>query len=205
MKADNYNPKKLTAELVLDGKIVFLSQEAAITMGLDLKKDLPDEVVPALVAESERLLCKKYLYDQIAKYYKTKRGYYTKLLQKGFSKAAADYAVKCAEESGYIDDEKFSASYVEQNASRKGAYRIKKELLSKGVPSDVADRAVAELETDPDDLYRVAKKLVKGDLSTPEERQKLYRKLASRGFSYGEISQVVSVLKREYEFDDFDD
>ena len=205
MIADNYNPKKHTAEVVFDGKIRLLYEEATHRYGIDLKKDIPEEVLPTLVEESEKLLCKKYLYDQIAKYYKTKKGYYTKLLQKGYSKVAADYAVERAEESGYIDDERYAASYVELHGGKKGPFRLKKELIAKGIPVETAERAVRDLETDPDELYALAKKLVKGDLSLPEDRQKLYRKLASRGFSYGEITAVVSRLRRENGMDDFDD
>lgn len=205
MLADNHNPKKHTAEVVYDGKIALLSEEAAYHLGVDLKKDIPDDILPSLVFESEKLLCKKYLYDQIAKYYKTKKGYFTKLLQKGYSKAAATYAIERAEDAGYIDDEKYAASYVELHGGKKGAFRLKKELIAKGVSVEIAESAVREVETDPDELYALAKKLAKGDLSLPEDRQKLYRKLASRGFSYGEINAVTARLRREQGLDDFDD
>lgn len=202
MTADNYNPKKLTAEVVYDNRVAILSQEAAFSLGLDLRKEIPDDVLPTLVRESEKCLCKKYLYDYIAKYYKTKKGYYAKLLQKGFRPEAATYAIECAERSGYIDDEKFAENYVEVNGAKKGAYRLKKELRAKGISEEIASSAVLSLEVDLDELYSLAKKLTKGDLSLPENRQKLYRKLASRGFSYSDIAAVTERLKNEIPFDD---
>lgn len=194
MKILKYNSKTQTAEIEWHGSVKTISEEAALRERIDLFSDIAEEKIPLLLAESEKVLCRKYLYDQLSRYSKTKRGYLTKLLEKGFSRDAAREAVNAAEEYGYIDDLRYAERYVEANSAKKGYYRLKDELLKKGVPSSVAAEALDGLTADGEELLALAKKLAKTAPQTREDRAKLCRRLASRGFSYEEINAAVKRL-----------
>lgn len=200
MRISLYHPKKKTAEIEWRGKIVFLSEECAKKAGIDIHSDIPEELLPTLVAESEDFLCKKYLYSQLDKYFKTKYGYYKKLTEKGFSKSSAKKAVDKAEELGFIDDGYFVERYIERNCAKKGKFAIKRELLSKGVASDIIDAKLAEAEFSSDSLLALAEKLVKRTDDIRKDKATLYRKLVSRGFSYDDVNAAIQKIFSE----DFD-
>lgn len=201
MKIESYNAKKQTAEIIYQGKMRTVSEEAALSLRVDVFKDIPDEILPELLAESEKLLCRKYLYDQISKYSKTKRGYYNKLVEKGYSKPVAKATVDHAEEYGYIDDYKYAERYVELNLNKKGYYKLKSELTNKGVPAATINEVLNALPDQSDEIFVLAQKLAKKIPENAEERAKLARKLASRGFSFDEISTAIDKLCRG-SFDD---
>ncbi|MCI5790725.1 MAG: recombination regulator RecX [Clostridiales bacterium] len=194
MKILKYHPKKQTADLEWNGEIVSVSDEAAINMRIDIFKEIPDELIPELIERSEEVLCRQYLYSQLDKYFKPKYGYYKKLLEKGYRKDVAKKVVNDAEEKGFIDDRYFAERFVEQNAAKKGSYKLKQELRTKGISADIIDSVLENLPSQTEDLLVLAKKLVKNKENTPEERAKLYRKLASRGFSYDDINSVVKKI-----------
>ena len=197
MKIESYSAKKQTAEIIYEGKLRTISEEAALSMRVDIFKDIPDDVVPELLAASEKLLCRKYLYDQISKYSKTKRGYYNKLLEKGFSKPVAKETVDHAEEYGYINDHTYAERYVEINSGKKGYYKLKNELTNKGVSTPIINEVLSVLPDQSDEIFALTKKLAKKIPENAEERAKLARKLASRGFSFDQINAAIFRLCHE--------
>lgn len=161
-------------------------------MRVKLTDDLSADILNELILSSEEILCRQYLYDYAAKYVKTKRGYYDKLLEKGYSKSAAKKAVENAEYYGIIDDRVFAENYIEMNRSKKGRFALKSELLKKGVSSEIIEDILSEMEPQDDQLQTLVKKLAKNGISSREERDKLCKKLLTRGFSYDEINRAVS-------------
>lgn len=203
MRIISYNAKKQTAEIEWMGNVRVISEEAALLARIDIKNDIPEEAIPSLLSASEEILCRKYLYEQISKYSKTKRGYLNKLLEKGFSKGAAKDAVERAENYGYIDDAKYAERYISLNSSKKGYYRLKQELLNKGIPSAIVADVLSALPPQEEEIISLAQQLVKKPLENGEDRAKLARKLAARGFPYEDIRRAINALRTSN--DDFDD
>lgn len=197
MKILKYYPKKQTAEIEWQGSIHTISDEAALKMRIDIFKDIPENALPELLAESEKVLCRQYLYSQLDRYFKTKQGYYQKLLEKGFSKTSARSALDDAEKNGFINDRYYAERYIEQNCAKKGRYKLKQELKSKGVSSEIIDEALENLPPQNEELLTLAQKLSKGKCDSPEEKARLYRKLASRGFGFDEINSVIKQIFSE--------
>ncbi len=120
------------------------------------------------------------------------------LLSKGYEAGETEDAVRQLEEYGYIDDLAYAKMYFEYGFEKgRGRDRIYRELAGKGIPKDLADRALDMLEDVPDEretAFALAARIVEesgGDLSemSYDEKQKLrakiVRRLASRGFSSG--------------------
>lgn len=102
--------------------------------------------------------------------------------------AAQDDVIKKLKEMGLIDDEKFAAWWADQRATfrPKGQRAINMELARKGVKVKV------KLENETE----LAMKAIKKKL--PMEREKIYRYLSTRGFSYDTINNVIEkVFKKE--------
>lgn len=103
---------------------------------------------------------------------------------------------------GYVDDEKFAAWWVDQRRTfkLKGKQFIDRELQGKGVSKNIIEQVLAgtslELELAK---QAIQKKLSLWSVLSPmDEKQKIYRYLASRGFDQEAIAGVIDeVLKKE--------
>ncbi len=131
----------------------------------------------------------------------TSREIFDRLRRKGYSAETAEEVVTELIEEGLLDDKRFAEFYISDNVSigYKGIYRIKQELLRKGVPGSVIDRAVANAEIDCEEALRefVRQKLSVTDIETRKDYERFRTMLARRGYSLSEINEVLS----EYDFD----
>lgn len=98
-----------------------------------------------------------------------------------------DEVVAKLKEIGQIDDEKFSVWWLEQRSTfrPKGQRAINMELARKGVKVKIKLENETELA-----LKAIKKKL-------PMEKEKIYRYLASRGFDYDTIGEVVEKVSEK--------
>ena len=94
-------------------------------------------------------------------------------------------------EKKYIDDEKFAKFWVENRNQRKGSSikKIKSELFSKGVSSDIIEQVLSESNrNDEDEIQKIIAKKAK----KYTDEQKLITYLARQGFSFDEIKKAIS-------------
>lgn len=173
------------------GNIHIIAPETAVKHRLKSGLELSESEFKAINDESSLILCKDYLYGQIAKYAKSEKGYSDKLIAAGFSAEAALAAIEHAAASGYIDDAAFSKSYVDANAHRKGQRRIRNELRQKGVKAEIVDRALLGIDSEQAIAAAVAK-FTKNRPRDMQNKLRLYRHLLGRGFSYQDSAKAAS-------------
>lgn len=183
----------MTIEKIVYGKknVVIVTENGEYALDPDafvlsrIKKgdEIDDNFLADVLSESELIACKKYLYEQIDRYSKTKKGYYDKLRDKGFSQKAAKNAINHATERGYIDDGRFAERFYEKYRGKKGITRIKNELRAKGVDKDALSFLDEETES-IEEVLKIAEKFMKRREKTPEEKVKLLRHLSGKGFSF---------------------
>ena len=174
---------KKSASVFADGKEYAADPDCIIRYGLRPGEEIDDATFAEFLVESERSLCKKYLYAQIERYSKTSKGYADKLREKGFSKSAIKAAILRAEELGYVDDKRFAENYYEKYRTKKGVNRIINELKVKGVNKEIL-AFLYEEEDDAASVIALAEKFMRKKEKTPEQRVRLLRHLAGKGFSY---------------------
>ena len=114
---------------------------------------------------------------------------------------AIDEALARLTQLGYLDDASFARQLARGRmlASGQSRYRIRSELLRKGVDRATADTAIEETLSaeDVDEraiIERVAAKKARSlaGLDPQTRRRRLYAFLARRGFSVDDINRVVS-------------
>lgn len=105
----------------------------------------------------------------------------------------------------YIDDYRYARSYAEYRLEAKGRRALEKELYEKGIHHDiimdVLDELYFEENIDESELIRnIARKklhlLSQDDLPSKlseKERNKLYRHLISKGFSFDKINSALDI------------
>ena len=131
------------------------------------------------------------------------RALHRKLIQKEYSAADADDAIRRLVANGLLDDAKYAEQYARSKMLATGASkrRLTQDLYRKGIKGDVAasaiDNVVADEEIDTGAMIeRVARKKLAqlGDLEPLVLRRRLFGFLARRGYDVDEIKRVVAAL-----------
>ena len=130
---------------------------------------------------------------------------YRKLIQKKYSAADADDAIRRLVDNGLLNDAKYAEQYARSKILSTGSSkrRLQQDLYRKGIKGDIATAAIANVleqeEIDPAVVIeRVAKKKLAqlGDLEPLVLRRRLFAFLARRGYDLDEIKAVVGRLVR---------
>ncbi len=125
---------------------------------------------------------------------------YRKLIQRKYSAADADDAIRRLVDNGLLNDAKYAEQYARSKIMSTGSSkrRLQQDLYRKGIKGDVATTAIANVleqeEIDPAAVVeRVAKKKLAqlGDLEPLVLRRRLFAFLARRGYDVDEIKAVV--------------
>ncbi len=130
-----------------------------------------------------------------------KKELYRKLLQK-YPKEAAEAAVEKAEESGFLDDERFAANYAEELYTRKGygARRILRALLEKGIAHEIAENAVESLDKEDENrIIILLQKKYRSCLADEKGRRRAVNGLLRMGYGYTEIRKALEKIDLETE------
>ena len=126
-----------------------------------------------------------------------------KLIQKEYSAADADDAIRRLVDAGLLDDAKFAEQYARSKILSTGASkrRLQQDLYRKGIKPDVATNAITQVIDDEEiDIAAVVERVARkklaqlGDLEPLVLRRRLFGFLARRGYDVDEIKRVVGQL-----------
>ena len=126
-----------------------------------------------------------------------------KLIQREYSAADADDAIRRLVDNRLLNDAKYAEQYARSKMLNTGVSkrRLSQDLYRKGIKGDVATAAIANVvEQEEIDtaavIERVARKKLAqlGDLEPVVVRRRLFGFLARRGYDLDEIKRVVSLL-----------
>lgn len=128
-----------------------------------------------------------------------------RLLRKNIDRETAERIVCEFAAAGVLDDRAYAEAYVEEsvNLGGKGMYRIKQELIKKGVAKSIVEKVCEEY--DGDSAYNAlceyveARRLWEG-ITTRKDLEKLKARLARRGYSFSEIRRCLD--QYEFSFDE---
>lgn len=144
------------------------------------------------------LRAKNYAAYCLSKKNLTERELYNKLCEKGYE----EYAAQVLEEftkAGLVNDRDYAYMYISDgiNIKCKGLFRLREELIHKGVAKDIIASVSEEFE---EDCYNSLVAFVRahyGDeiISERKTLEKIRAQLLRRGYSYSEIRRC---------FDEFD-
>ena len=120
-----------------------------------------------------------------------------KLSAKGIPEDAATAALSYMETHGYQDDVRYAKRLAELGKNSYGRKRVEQILYQHGIERETAKDVLDEVFSDPEEedeqLDRILDRAAKGkDLASPQERNKLYAKLARLGYAPSAISGALS-------------
>ena len=132
---------------------------------------------------------------------KTEKELIKKLKEKGFDEDSIEYALEKAKNYGYIDDENYIESFIKNKAIPQhwGEQKIIATLMQKGLDKNLIKDKLVILYSDEEkeeNILEIAQKQLNKikDTNKMKRKQKLYRYLLSKGFSYDLVSSTVNKI-----------
>ncbi len=128
----------------------------------------------------------------------TCREVYRKLLSKGCDEETAELTVAEFVNAGILNDMEYAKAYIHDAMliGLKGMYRIRQELIAKGIASSVVDRAEEACEISSEEQLRSYAELRFGDKAFEDYRdiEKAKAHLVRRGYGISEINRCFKEL-----------
>jgi len=162
-----------------------------IEEGADLSHESYQEICTEILIPR----CKKRALHLLEKQDRSEQNLRDKLREGGYPSEIIDIAIDYINDYGYLDDARMAASHVRFYQESRSKKRIKQDLLNKGVAPDVIDRVIEEEYTvDELDLIQelMDKKHYDRENATYEDKAKMYRFLAGRGYSSDTIKRALN-------------
>lgn len=131
-----------------------------------------------------------------------------KLRARAANRADVEPAIARLKEYGYLDDRRFAETFARLRVENQGVgrYRVLRDLKSRRIAPQIAEKAVAEAyrDVDEDALIRdyLARRLRRRDPAdlTPSRLASLYRLLLRAGFTSGGIRKALGRLSAPEEW-----
>ena len=176
------------------GMDLVLYKREVKTYGLEAGEELSEKAYQRILEETLIPRAKRRAMHLLEKQDRIRKNLEDKLRESDYPQTAIDAAIAYVESFHYIDDERYARSYVHFHQEGKSKRRIQQDLMQKGIDRDVIALVLEEeYETSEADMIRdlLRKKHYDPESADAKERSKMYRFLAGRGFSSGDISRVL--------------
>ena len=157
-----------------------------------------------IIAESEITSGFERAVDLISNTPKTKKQVADYLRQKGYMPKTVRAVVDKMLEYHYINDESYARMYIESNIARYGRKKLRFNLELRGIDKQIIDDALDSIEVPESAIFDMAKKYMRGREPTRENIDKLCRHLASKGFSWNDISPVIGKFRSNDDYESWD-
>lgn len=120
-----------------------------------------------------------------------KTGEYSTQVKKGYDASLVPLVLKRLDERGYLDDQRFAITWVENRNVSKGTSikKLRLELQQKGISQSIIDNVLAE--SGRDEQTELRKIIARKAKKYPDE-QKLIQYLLRQGFNYSDILDELS-------------
>jgi regulatory protein len=161
--------------------------------GIELSTEKYNYIIEETVFSKARDKAVRYLSYSA----RSRKEVYDKLksTEEGFSDEIIDRVITLMERYGYIDDYRFSVSYIKDKSGINGfgSDRIRYALKEKGVHGDIIENAFGMVDIDePGNALKLLEKKYKTKKITEiREKKKAHEFLLRKGYNYEIISEVI--------------
>lgn len=175
-----------------------LERITALQAGLAVGMETDDAALEALQLDSEKETAFNKAIAFVSSRRRTEMEIRRKLREKGYMPGVISAVISKLRDYGYVNDAQFAHDYVEAYKDRAGGMKIRAELRRLGISDKLADEALRKLSADDalESAMNCARKYL---VSRDFDRQKLYRHLAAKGYSFDIVREAVNRAAQEEE------
>ena len=195
VRIEDAGPDRKARRLVFDDDTDPRITAAAVVkaLGLEVDAEMPRDALESALAEAESSLARERALRLLGYRERSVAELTRKLRDSGYGPDTIAPILSRFVELGLVDDERFAGMWVRSRAaSGHGGRRIARELAEKGVPPEIAAAAL-QRDCPPDAQLARARESLRGRRAHDrKERERLVRKLVSRGFDLSTALQAVA-------------
>ncbi len=176
-----------------------ISKKTLVDFDLFVGKEISEKEIKEILERDQQIRALEKTFRWLGIRPRSQKELEKKLQEKGFTSKIVKKTLKRLREFGYLDDKRFAWSWFEtRKLSGKGKFIIKKELKEKGIEEELIKNILSHYS--PSEEVEIALNLARRkivglkDLSKLEQKQKLACFLASRGFSWQAIIEVLGKI-----------
>lgn len=121
----------------------------------------------------------------------------TKFKEKEYNQDDINKVINYYKSNNYQSDARFTRMFINSKNSKMGISKLKSKLsFEKGISKDTIDEVLAELElSEIDNVIKLVETRFRNkDLKDHKEKSKAVRYLASKGFSFDDINNAISIV-----------
>ena len=193
--------KKGRFNIFLDGEFAFgLYKETIYDFGLRVKDDLTEDKINEIKCYDEINFGKKVAIRFLNYKQRTEKEVHGKLKSHKLSEESINKIMIFLKEFKFVNDENYAKLFVESKKILKpeGRRTVRMKLAQKGINKELSERSVSENYSEEEEfikakeLFDKYRKKVRGK-NEADKKQKCYRFLLSKGFSYDLIRDVMRI------------
>jgi regulatory protein len=198
---------KQRVNLFLDGEYAFsISAELVYKEGLKINSEIDSEKIKSIAESENYIKCKESALRIIERNFKTEKEVKDKLKLKGYDDNSIDKSIEFLREYNFVNDIAYTKAFINDKLKTIGSQKIKYSLIQKGIPKEVIDEELSELnkENEKSIALSIAKKklsnIKKNENDNYKISGKLYRFLISKGYDGEVINEIVKKVMSLEEF-----
>ena len=174
-----------------DGGILRVTEEELLRFSLREGMELDSGELEALEASAKASAARTAAANIIGSRPLSKRELTRRLVRKGAAEEDAGAAADWLEETGAVNDREYAAMLVRHYAGKGfGERKIRDELYRRGVPRELWDEALSQIEDNGPAIDAFLEKKLKGS-HDPKDVKRASDALARRGYRWPEISDAL--------------
>ena len=174
-----------------DGSILRVGEGEVVDFALYAGKELSDEEAGRLQDAVRRSGLKSKAMELLMRKPQSRKELGRKLLEWEASEEEAEAVCDRMEELGYLNEREYAGRIVRHFAAKGfGERKLRDELYRRGIPRELWEEALGQVEDNAAAIDAFLEKKLKGDRD-PRAVKKASDALARRGFSWSEISDAL--------------
>lgn len=193
----DYSDKYNLVILRISGEDFNISYDLYNKLQLNIDDELDFDIYKKILSDDEFNRAKNFALGKISYAQKTSFEIEKILKNNNFSNESIQKTIDFLNEYGILNDELFVKSYVsdKHNISRWSKNKIRYSLKAKKISDELIEKYLEIIndEQEYEKAYNFALKKARNDFSI-ENKQKVYRYLAGKGFEFDIINKVVGEL-----------
>lgn len=193
---------KRRVSVSLDGNFLFgLAADTVAALGLRVGMEVDRSRLDEIAREEQLYQARQYAFLLLSYKARTTSELRQRLTRKGYSPDVISHTLQRLTELKMIDDAGFARRFTEDRVTigHKGKWRIRGELLKRGVAKEHIEDALATAPDETAAAREVAEKYLSRNrrLEPDVLKRRLYALLARRGFSPDTIRKVMGMREEE--------
>ncbi len=175
-----------------------LYDDTLLKYGIASGDEVTEKQIEEIRGFDEYIYGKKIAFDYLSYRIRTISEIKKRLRKAKLQDEVIEKVVLHLQELKLVDDEAFARQLVAEKIKNKpsGKRMLEKKLYEMGIPKQVSEPVINELldeETEKALALKIYEKLIPKlqGLGKPEARQKIFAKLASRGFNFDIINEII--------------